>query len=84
VDTLTHPSPKFVDKSVDPSNAQDLPLALPEGAVKDRRNRDHIKGLQFGPVASGALLPATPGFCRLAGDRPADCDRHPGVGTSVG
>jgi purine-nucleoside phosphorylase len=32
----------------------------------------------------GALLPAIVGSGRLAGERPADCDRHPGVGTSVG
>lgn len=30
------------------------------------------------------MLPATVGSGRLAGERPADCDRHPGVGTSVG
>jgi purine-nucleoside phosphorylase len=30
------------------------------------------------------LLPATAGSGRHEGDRPADCDRHPGVGTSAG
>jgi purine-nucleoside phosphorylase len=30
------------------------------------------------------LLPAIDGLGRVPGDRPADCDRHPGVGTSVG
>jgi purine-nucleoside phosphorylase len=30
------------------------------------------------------LLPTIDGLGRVAGDRPADCDRHPGVGTSVG
>jgi hypothetical protein len=73
-----------VDKSVDRLTLPAVLFGVPEGAVKDRRNRDHIKGLQFGPVASGALLSATPGFVRPAGDRPTDCDRHPGVGTSVG
>ena len=62
MDTLAYPVPKFVDKSVDPSRAPAVPFVLPEGAVRDRRNRDHIKGLRFGPVASGASLPATPGF----------------------
>jgi purine-nucleoside phosphorylase len=30
------------------------------------------------------LLPAIVGSGRLASERPTDCDRHPGVGTSVG
>lgn len=30
------------------------------------------------------MLPAIVGSGRLGGERPTDCDRHPGVGTSVG
>ena len=59
---------------------------MPEGAVRNRRNRDHIKGLRSTPVASGASLPGPGGLVRpdTDGDGPTDCDRHPGVGTSVG
>ena len=59
---------------------------MPEGAVRNRRNRDHIKGLRSTPVASGASLSGPGGFGRprAGDDRPTDRDRHPGVGTSVG
>ena len=41
-----------------------VPSVLPEGAVRDRRHRDHIKGLRSTPVASGASL------SRACGSRP--------------
>jgi purine-nucleoside phosphorylase len=75
-----------VDKSVDPSVCRAVWSVLPEGAVRNRRHRDHIKDLRSTPVASGASLPGPDGFgrSRPSDDRPTDCDRHPGVGTSVG
>jgi purine-nucleoside phosphorylase len=75
-----------VDKSVDPSELAPVSSVLPEGAVRNRRNRDHIKGLRSTPVASGASLSGPGGFGHPcpADDRPTDRDRHPGVGTSVG
>ena len=75
-----------MDKSVDPFERAPVSSVLPEGAVRNRRNRDHIKGLRSTPVASGASLFGPGGFGRSRpnDDRPTDCDRHPGVGTSVG
>jgi len=75
-----------VDNSVDPPVERAVSSVLPEGAVRNRRNRDHIKGLRSTPVASGASLSGPGGFgrSRPGGDRPTDRDRHPGVGTSVG
>jgi purine-nucleoside phosphorylase len=86
VDTLPHRRPQFVDNSVDPVERPPVSSFLPEGAVRNRRNRDHIKGLHSAPVASGASLSGPGGFGRPRpfDDRPTDCDRHPGVGTSVG
>jgi purine-nucleoside phosphorylase len=59
---------------------------VPEGASRNWGNRDRIKGLRSAPVASGASFPDTGGFgrCMPGDDRPADSDRHPGVGTSAG
>jgi len=75
-----------VDNSVDPAVGRAVWSVLPEGAVRNRRHRDHIKDLRSTPVASGASLPGPDGFgrSRPSDDRPTDCDRHPGVGTSVG
>jgi len=75
-----------VDNSVDPAAGRAVSSVLPEGAVRNRGHRDHIKDLRSTPVASGASLPGPDGFgrSRPSDDRPADCDRHPGVGTSVG
>ena len=86
VDTRRRHSPYLVDKSVDPRLDRALLSVLPEGAVRNRRHRDHIKDLRSAPVASGVSLPGPDGFgrSRPGGDCPADRDRHPGVGTSVG
>lgn len=86
MDTLAHRWPQFVDNSVDPPERPTVSSCLPEGAVRNRRNRDRIKGLRSTPVASGASLSGPGGFGRPRPgfDRPTDCDRHPGVGTSVG
>jgi purine-nucleoside phosphorylase len=75
-----------VDNSVDPAARPAVSSVLPEGAVRNRRHRDHIKDLRSTPVASGASLSGPDGFGRSRpdDDRPTDCDRHPGVGTSVG
>ncbi len=76
----------LVDKSVDHVGGRALSSIVPEGAVRKRSNRDRIKGLRATPVASGASLSGLGGFgrSRPGGDSPTDCDRHPGVGTSVG
>ena len=76
----------MVDNSDDPSVGRAVWSVLPEGAVRNRRHRDHIKDLRSTPVASGASLSGPDGFgrSRRGDDRPTDCDRHPGVGTSVG
>ena len=86
MDTRRRHSPQLVDKSVDPHVDRAVSSVLPEGAVRNRRHRDHIKDLRSAPVASGVSLPGPDGFgrSRPGGDRPADRDRHPGVGTSVG
>ena len=75
-----------MDNSVDPATGRAVSSVLPEGAVRNRRHRDHIKDLRSTPVASGASLSGPDGFgrSRPGDDRPTDCDRHPGVGTSVG
>jgi purine-nucleoside phosphorylase len=75
-----------VDKCVDRLAGALVSSVLPEGACRNRRNRDHIKDLRSAPVASGVSLlgPDGSGRSRPGGDRPTDCDRHPGVGTFVG
>ena len=86
MDTRRRARAQLVDNSVDPAAGRAVSSVLPEGAVRNRRHRDHIKDLRSTPVASGASLPGPDGFgrSRPGDDRPTDCDRHPGVGTSVG
>jgi len=43
----------LVDKRVDRPLSRHVTFVLPEGAARERRYRDHIKGLRSGPVASG-------------------------------
>ena len=59
-----------------------VPWVLPEGAARDRGHRDHIKGSRragrFGRFVSRIARRLT---TSAGTERPAGCDRHPGVGT---
>ena len=77
-------APNLVDNNVDPTGGRIRNVRLARRGRQGARNRDHIKDLEPGPVASGASVPGRDGVPAPSPGGPAGRDRHPGVGTLVG